>query len=110
MRVYLLEEKKRDKLYYIYAWVRESKYYLDNDELKEDSSFSIPHKFVVEKTNDQYLVTDSRIPRDGSYYSEDMKNIFPISVRRDMDKVHSDGTVVRLGMEIEEQAKLYFHK
>ena len=110
MRVYLLEEEKRDSLYYIYAWVRTGKYYLENDELKQDSSSSIPYKFKVEKINDEYIVTDSRNPRDGSYYIEDMKNIFPRSVRNSMKKIQTDGTIERLGIEVEEQAKLYFHK
>lgn len=110
MRIYLLEEKERDSLYYIYAWVRCGKYYLENDELKENSGFSIPFKFEVRKINNEYIVTDSRIPRDGSYYKGDMKNIFPKSVRKDMDKVHTDGTVEKLSIEVEEQAKLYFHK
>lgn len=110
MRVYLLEEEKRDSLYYVYAWVRDGKYYLENDELKKDSGSSIPHKFKVEKINGEYHVTDSRIPRDGCYYSDDMKNIFPRSVRNDMEDVHNDGTIERLGIEVEEQAKLYFHK
>ena len=110
MRVYLLKEKKRDSLYYVYAWVSDGKYYLENDELKQDSGSSIPHKFKVEIINGEYHVTDSRIPRDGSYYSDDMKNIFPRSVRNDMEDVHNDGTIERLGIEVEEQAKLYFHK
>ena len=38
-----------------------------------------------------------------------MKKIFPRSVRNDMKDVYSDGTVERLGMDIEEQVKLYFH-
>ena len=37
-----------------------------------------------------------------------MRNIFPNSVKDDMDNVHIDGTVERLQMEIEHQAKLYF--
>ena len=110
MRIYLLEEEKRDSSYYIYAWVMTGKYYLEGNELKQDSGSSIPHKFKVEKINGEYAVTDSRIPRDGSYYSEDMKNIFPRNVRIDMDNVHNDGTIQRLGIEVEEQAKLYFHK
>ena len=65
---------------------------------------------AVEKINGEYIVADSRIPRDGSYYIEDMKNIFPRSVRNNMKKCQIDGTVERLGIEIEEQAKLYFHK
>ena len=110
MRVYLLEEEKRDSLYYVYAWVVEGKYYLENDILKQDSGYSIPFKFKVIKNDSGYRVVDSRIPRDGSYYSGDMKNIFPRCVRNDMNNVHTDGTIDELIMEVEEQAKLYFHK
>ena len=108
MKVYLIEEK--NKSYHIYAWVREGSYYLDKEQLKEYSSSSIPYKFTVENINDEFIVTDYKIPRDGSYYASDMKKIFPRSVRRDMDKVYTDGTIQILGMEIEEQIKLYFHK
>ncbi len=110
MRVYLLEEKVKDKKYYVYAWVNDATYYLENNELKKDSASSIPYKLVVEKENDKYLVTDFKIPRDGSYYTTDMKNIFPRSVRKDMENVYFDGTSAKLDLEIEEQAKLYFHK
>ena len=109
MRVYLFEEKERDKRYYVYAWVRQAKYYLEQDEIKQDSGSSIPYKFTVENIDGMFVVTDTRIPRDGSYYVEDMKKIFPRSVRNDMKDVYSDGTVERLGMDIEEQVKLYFH-
>lgn len=110
MKVYLLEEEKRDSLYYVYAWVVEGKYYVEENVLKQDSGYSIPFKFKVKKVNGEYQVVDSRIPRDGSYYSVDMKNIFPSSVRNDMKKVHTDGTVEKLIVEVKEQAKLYFHK
>lgn len=110
MRVYLIEEKERDKHYNIYAWVLEEKHYLENDEIKQDSGSSIPYKFVVKNIDDKFTVTDSRIPRDGSYYAVDMKNIFPDSVRNDMDEVHADGTIERLELDIEQQTKLYFHK
>ena len=68
MNVYLLKEEKKDSLYYVYAWVVDGKYYLENNELKEDSSSSIPHKFTVEKINGEYKVTNSMITRDGGYY------------------------------------------
>lgn len=73
-RTYLLEEKERDSLYNIYAWVLEEKHYLENNEIKKDSGSSIPYKFVVKYIDDEYVVTDSRIPRDGSLYEKDMKN------------------------------------
>lgn len=110
MRVYLVEEKERDKHYNIYAWVLEEKYYLENDEIKQDSASSIPYKFVVKNIDGKFSVTDFKIPRDGSYYSIDMKNIFPSSVRNDMDDVHTDGTIERLQLDIKQQTKLYFHK
>ena len=110
MKVYLIEEKERDKHYNIYAWVLEKKYYLENNEIKEDSASSIPYKFVVKNIDGKFTVTDSRIPRDGSYYSEDMKNIFPSGVRKDMENVYVDGTIERLKLDIEEKVSLYFNK
>lgn len=110
MQIYLIEEKEDGKYYNIYAWVLEEKYYLENDEIKKDSSSSNPYKFVVENIENQFTVTDSRIPRDGSYYIVDMKNIFPNSVIDDIDNVYKDGTIERLGLDIQKQIKLYFHK
>ena len=110
IRTYLIKEKNNHKLYNVYAWVLEEKYYLENNEIKQDSCSSIPYMFVVEHTNDEYKVTDSRIPRDGNYYAEDMKNIFPRSVRNDMDEVYNDGTIEKLEKDIQKQLSLYFHK
>ena len=110
MRIYLIEEKEKDKHYNIYAWVLDEKYYLENDEIKQDSSSSIPYKFVVKSVDGKFSVTDFKIPRDGSYYSVDMKNIFPDSVRNDMNEVHNDGTIEKLEMDIQKQLNLYFHK
>ena len=109
-KTYLIEEKENKKTYNIYAWVLEKSFYLKNDMITEDSGSSIPYLFVVERVNEDYKVKDSRIPRDGSLYSVDMKNIFPYSVRSDMDKVYTDGTVEKLNLDIEQQTKLYFHK
>ena len=110
MRVFLIEEKEKEEKYNIYAWVLEGKYYLDGDEIKQDSGFSIPHKFVVEKIDGIFKVTDYKIPRDGSYYVKDIKDIFPRNVEKSIFGVHNDGTVKRLQLDIDEQTKLYFHK
>lgn len=110
MRVYLLEEKEKDELYNVYAWVQKGNYYLENDEIKEDSGSSIPYKFIVKKEDGEFVVSDSRTPRDGSLYNEDMKNIFPRSVRNDMNDIYNDGTIEKLELDIQEQLKLYFHK
>lgn len=111
-KVYLTERKKPepDSQDFVYAWVQTAKYYLENGELKQDSGFSEPYKFKIEKIDGEFTVTDSRTPRDGSYYADDMKNIFPANVRTDMDGVYTDGTTELLQADIEEKAKLYFYK
>lgn len=110
MRVFLLDEVTKDDHYNFYAWVLEGKYYLENNEIKESSGSSIPYKFVIKKKDGKFIVVDYKIPRDGSYYSKDIKNIFPRDVRSFIDDVHSDGTIKRLQLDIDEQTKLYFHK
>ena len=108
IKIYLIEE---NNLYYnVYAWVLEEKYYLKNNEINKDSVSSIPYKFIVKYIDDEYVVTDSIIPRDGSLYDKDMKNIFPYWVRKDMDDIYIDGTIEKLQLDIKEQVKLYFHK
>ena len=106
-RTYLIEEK--DNLYNIYSFVLEEKYYEVN-EIKKDSGSFIPYKFVVKLEDDNYIVIDSRIPRDGSLYEKDMKNIFPKSVLNDMENAYYDGTIERLSLDIQKQVNLYFHK
>ena len=109
-KTYLIEEKQKESIYHVYAWVLEESYYLENNELKEGSGASVPHKFVVEYIEDEYIVTNYKIPRDGNLYKEDMKKIFPKSVLNDMDEVYYDGTIERLELEIDKQVKLYFHE
>ena len=109
MRVYLTHEKEKDKYYDIYAWVLEEKYYLENNEIKQDSGSSIPYKFIVENIDGKFTVTDFVIPRDGSYYADDMKSIFPNSVREDMEDIHTDGTIEELNIDIQKQVEEYFN-
>lgn len=111
-RVYLLEELEKDALYNVYAWVLEEQCYLDGENIKSYGGYSMPFKFTVKNNQDDngFYVSDSRYPRDGSYYAEDMKNLFSRYVRNEMANIHNDGTFERLKMEINEQTKLYFHK
>ena len=107
--VYLLEEKEKDALYYVYSWVLEESYYEENGTIEQGSGSSIPHKFTVEYVDGKFVVTEAKIPRDGTYYPIDMEKLFPKTVRDDMDKVQNDGTVERLSRDIQKQVNLYFH-
>lgn len=107
-KTYLIEET--DSQYNVYAWVLQEMCYMDKNDIMNYGSFSMPFKFTLEKEEESFVVVDSRYPRDGAYYSEDMKNLFPHSVRNQMEKIHKDGTFERLELQINEQVKLYFHK
>ena len=110
MKTYLVEEVKERSLYYVYSWVLEESYYLDSNEILQESGSSIPYKFIIERNDDNYQVIDYKIPRDGSLYLKDMKTLFPYDVRKEMDEVHTDGTIERLQLEIDYQVELYFKK
>ena len=108
--ILLIEEKNNYTLFNIYAWVLEERYYLGNNEIIQDGASSIPYKFVVELIDDTFIVTDSRIPRDGSYYTDDIRNIFPKDVRNKLEKIHQDGTVDKLILENKQKVDLYYHE
>lgn len=110
MKIYLTEEKEESSIYNIYAWILQEKYYLKNNEIKQNSSSSIPYKFVIKKKDNKYTIIDSRVTRDGSYYEDDMKNIFPSEVRDNMAQISIGGTIEQLQLDIQQQVKLYFHQ
>ena len=106
LKTYLIEET--EDYYNVYTWVLEEQCYPADDCVMNYGSFSMPYKFTLVKENEEYIVAESRYPRDGSYYAEDMKNLFPKSVVKSMRYVHRDGTIDILKMQVEEQVKLYF--
>lgn len=110
VRTFLIQEKEENKLYYVYAWVLEESFYYEDGKIINDSGSSIPYKFVVEKTDDEFAVTDSIIPRDGNYYPIDIKNIFPASVQEQIKDVHRDGTLNRLSLANQQKAESHFSK
>lgn len=107
-RTYLLSETVADTEYIVYTWVLQEQCYWEDDAIAQYGSFSMPFQFTVRKAENGFTVTDSRYPRDGSYYNEDMNRLFPKDVRKEMDRVHKDGTFERLQFQINEQIQLFF--
>lgn len=106
IKIYKIEENKNN--YIVYAWILCEIFFMKNGELEEGSGYSIPHKITITKNN--INVVSMEIPRDGSLYADDMKELFPYSVRKEIDKLHKDGTFEKLDLKIERDVKLYFHK
>lgn len=107
VHVYLIEEKPDHFL--VYAWVKGTTYYVDSGKLLADGGYSIPYRFTLTEQDGTFTVTEKQHPRDGSLYAQDMKTLFPASVRRQMNRTYWDGTAARLNIALEEQTKLYFH-
>jgi len=106
-KIYNIEQKE-ENVFYVYSWVFAESFVEENDEIKQKSGYSIPHKFTLKKNDTEYEVTDYQIPRDGSYYADDMKEMFPKYVLDEMDKVY-DGTTDELKQDIENQVNIYFN-
>lgn len=107
MKMYLISEEKDSTI--VYAWILQEKYYQVDGEVHQDSSSSIPYKITLKKDNNDYILDNYEIPRDGTYYARDMKYLFPKSVLKSMDNSHRDGTIEELKFEIDEQVNLYYH-
>ncbi len=108
LKPYLIEANK-DNTYNVYAWVLSETYHYKDEELRLESGYSIPHKFIIKKENSTYVIKEYIIPKDGSYYKKSMKEIFPYSVRKEIEKVHINGTIKELNSEIKNQVELYYH-
>ena len=107
MKTFLIK-KENDKII-VDAWILMENYYEANGEIKEDSGSSIPYKFTL-KNDGSYEVINYEIPRDGGYYSKDIKRLFSRRVIKMMDNIHRNSTFNKLQFQIDEQVSLYFHK
>lgn len=87
----------------VYLWVRCSEFAVDGSELKELAGISIPAKLTSLEDGKFSHV----IPRDGSFYSQDIKEIFP----KDFQKSMIDDKAMILAnthSDLIEAAKQYF--
>lgn len=92
-----------------YAWVRCGEFTLEDEKLEELSGASLPAKIdYPEKTSTYNLEKFTHeIPRDGSYYNEDVKEIFPENVRDEMSK-NRERDINDINLKIELEALKWF--
>ena len=62
---------------YIFMWIHLESFYVLNNELFYDESFSIPYK-ITYKDNQ---VIQCQIPEDGSFYKDSIQKLFPIQIQ-----------------------------
>jgi beta-lactamase regulating signal transducer with metallopeptidase domain len=70
----------------VYAWIMYEEYSFDGTDIKEESGSHIPTVITFDTSSEDsdkstYDVIEYWEPRDGSYYSDDIKAKFPLSIR-----------------------------
>ena len=106
-KIYMIS--KNEDIYTAYSWIYAASYINRyNGELLEGSSFSMPHRFVLKKVNNTFEVVETKIPRDGDLYEQDLKSIFPEKVVIDILKAATDGTTESLQMDIQNQIAEFY--
>lgn len=108
-KIYLIESETK-KHYSVYAWILKEKYYLDKDQIKQESGTFMPYKLIVEKTKDDFIINSYQVPRYGKYYQEDMKNIFPDSIRTEIENAQKDDTIKALAQDLDRQIRAHYSK
>ncbi|WP_188207077.1 hypothetical protein [Alkalibacillus aidingensis] len=89
-----------DEDLYHYVWSVCGEY---NQDLEHLSGASLPVAIIFNRVDQDYRIVDHRIPRDGSYNQDDIKEIFPKEVA---EQFRPD--VERMTEELERQVEAYF--
>jgi hypothetical protein len=76
----ILETDKNEGEIYLWALIQE--YYEEGEALETGSGMSVPIVLSVSvHNNDSLEISSHSLPRDGSYYSEDIKEMFPKKIQ-----------------------------
>ncbi|WNF38379.1 hypothetical protein RJD24_08145 [Bacillaceae bacterium IKA-2] len=88
----------------IYLWALIEKYYKKGKNTEMGSGMSVPIVLSVSEHNDSLEILSHSLPRDGSYYSEDIKELFPKKIQ---DKIlgYSSNHIGDLIEELENKVK-----
>ncbi len=65
----------------IYVWALIQEYYKTETDLENGTGMSVPMVLHVEKNGEDLQILGHTLPRDGSYYSGDIKVLFPKSIQ-----------------------------
>jgi hypothetical protein len=61
----------------IYLWALIKEYYKEGAEVEQGSAMSVPMVLKVDRSEGAFKVISHTLPRDGSFYADDLKDMFP---------------------------------
>ncbi len=91
----------------IYLWVLQIEYYRAGNEIKQGAGWSVPMVLSIERDENKIKTLSHKTPRDGSYYAEDIKTLFPRNTHKKIFD-YSSKHIEKLILEVEEEANNRF--
>jgi len=93
----------------IYVWAYAQEFYKQNNALEKGTGLSCPAVLTIDSQDGKEVkIVDHKLPRDGSFYSQDIKTMFPKKVQDAIFNINQGQTIPELSYQVEERAKKWF--
>ncbi len=107
----VLGKRKRGDTVTVYMWVLYEEFSWDPEldgGIKHESGFHTPTVITAKKDGDHYTLIEYRTPRDGSYYDDDIREMFPW--RLQSDALHPERFYKKQHQALTEMAYAHFQE
>ncbi|CAM4025684.1 hypothetical protein [Mesobacillus thioparans] len=87
----------------LYIWALIQEYYKDGSKMEQGTGMSVPMVLKIDQTEGSLQVISHTIPRDGSYYANDIKDMFPYFAEikaLDYPTIHVDKLIKKIEAEV----------
>jgi hypothetical protein len=89
----------------VYVWVYAQEFY--DDFREKGTGLSGPVVLTISSQDEEEIkIIDHRLPRDGSYYPQDIKAMFPKKVQEAIFSVQQGQLIQELSSQVEERARV----
>ncbi|ADU29121.1 hypothetical protein [Evansella cellulosilytica] len=88
----------------IYLWALIQEYYQKGEVIEEGSGMSVPIVLSVRKESQSTKIVSHSLPRDGSYFTDDIKEMFPRHIQNKIFEYGSEH-ISKLIKDLEEKVK-----
>lgn len=88
----------------IYVWGLIVEYYKKGNDIEQGSGISAPYILYIDPSSEQFRINAHSMPRDGSYYTSDIKQMFPRKIHKKIFDIESK-RISNLIEEVESKAK-----
>lgn len=110
----ILDNQLQDDQYVLYLWALCQEFYQDHGQISRGTGISLPVAVVLQSQDNNFLIMEYSIPRDGPNYDNDLKTIFPDPVwttilTTDTNSINEQNERIHaLEEKIENNANIYF--